>query len=342
MRLTRHRTSADHGGIVRLPPAGVWTWAVVVAALVVVFVVDRATAVAPVQHLYYIPIILASIRYGFRGSAISVVAIVLYHLANPRVITFRYEESDFVQIALFVAVGLTAAKLSNDRRRLHRLAASDDLTGLHNLRSFEAHLRLLMRHAARHALPIALLVLDLDRLKSLNDTHGHLAGAEAVRTVGHAIADHVPRGAVACRYGGDEFVVALPGSDEGGARSVADGLRLAVHAMAPVLAGVAFPEGTLSISVGIACSARIALPAASHHPASRRARLATVKKRRTEPFDSGEDAAGEALFRAADEALYAAKSGGRNRVFVARLDSLAKETLAAATPAIGGKSPGAG
>jgi len=335
MHLTRHRKSADHG-ILTAPAARRWTWPLVIASLLVIFLVDRATALAPVQHLYYIPIILASVRYGFRGSAISAVAIVLYHLANPRVITFRYEESDFVQIALFIAVGLTAAKLSNDRRRLHRLAASDDLTGLHNLRSFEAHLRLLMRHAARHALPIALLVLDLDRLKSLNDTHGHLAGAEAVRTVGHAIGDHLPQGAVACRYGGDEFVVALPGCDEGRARSVADDLRLAVNAMAPVLAGLPFPAGTLSISVGIACSARIALPSTAAHAASRRsAPLAGKTHRAREPFDSGEDAAGEALFRAADEALYAAKSGGRNRVSVAKLDVLAKEeTLArAAIPA---------
>ena len=214
MRLTRHRTSPDRGSIVNASAERAWTWAIVLAALALIFMVDRATAVAPVQHLYYIPIILASVRFGFRGSLVAAAAIVLYHLANPKVITFRYEESDIVQIALFIAVGLTAAKLANDSRRLHKLATTDDLTGLHNLRSFEAHLRMLMRVATRRALPIALLVLDLDRLKSLNDTHGHLAGAEAVRTVGQTIAEHLPAGAVACRYGGDEFVIALPDCDE--------------------------------------------------------------------------------------------------------------------------------
>jgi diguanylate cyclase (GGDEF)-like protein len=305
MRLTGHRTSADPGGVVKTPAGPIWTWAAVIAALALIFMIDRATAAAPVQHLYYIPIILASLRFGFRGSAVSAVAIALYHLANPRVITFRYEESDVVQIALFIAVGLTAAKLANDSRQLHRLATTDDLTGLHNLRSFEAHLRRLVRDAARHALPIALLVLDLDRLKSLNDTHGHLAGAEAVRTVGHTIADTLPPGSIACRYGGDEFVIALPRCEEIRARGLADRLRLAVNNLAPVLAGVPFPTGTLSISVGIACAAEITSPAAS---------------RGVDPFAGGDDAAGEALFRAADRALYAAKSGGRNRVSVARLD----------------------
>ena len=313
-----------------------WTWPVVIASLAVIFLVDRATALAPVQHLYYIPIILASIRYGFTGSSVSAVAIVLYHLANPRVVTFRYEESDFVQIALFVAVGLTAAKLSDDRQRLHRLAVSDDLTGLHNLRSFEAHLRRMMRHSARHALPIALLVLDLDRLKSLNDTHGHLAGAEAVRTVGHTIADHLPDDAVACRYGGDEFVIALPGCDQARARAIADRLRLAVNAMAPVLAGVSFPEGTLSISVGVACSSTAASPPPA--ASARHTWRPSVKASRTaEPFDGADDAAGEALFRAADKALYSAKSGGRNRVFVATSGSPQTEAVLAAsgTPANG-------
>ena len=281
--------------------------------------VDRATAVAPVQHLYYVPIILASVRFGFRGSAVAAAAIVLYHLANPQVITFRYEESDVVQIALFVAVGLTAAKLSNDSRRLHRLATTDDLTGLHNLRSFETHLRMLMM-ASHRASPIALLVLDLDRLKSMNDTHGHLAGAEAVRTVGQTIARHLPGGAVACRYGGDEFVIALPDCEEVRARAIADGLRLAVNSLAPVLAGVPFPAGTLSISVGMACSATTALPATP--PPSLWARFSSSEDSRARASldEWQDDAAGEALFRAADAALYVAKSGGRNRVAVGNVD----------------------
>ena len=79
---------------------------------------------------------------------------------------------------------------------------TDDLTGLHNLRSFEERLRIMVRVARETKTPLSLLVLDLDRLKSLNDVHGHLAGAEAVRTLGEVLAARLPRESTACRYGG--------------------------------------------------------------------------------------------------------------------------------------------
>ena len=270
--------------------------AVVVGLLGLVFALDRATDSAPLQHLYYVPIILAGIWFRRWGLLAAGAAVVLYHLANPHLLSFRYGESDLVQIALFIAVGLVTARLTQDAERLRALATTDDLTGLHNLRSFEAHLASIVRAARLGATPVSLLVLDLDRLKLLNDHYGHLAGAEAVREVGRIIADTVPPAAVACRYGGDEFVIALPRSDESHARQIAGSLREQVHAVAPTLAGIRFPAGSLSISVGVA---------------SRK----FLRDGRRAP--SGEDEAGEALFRAADSALYAAKQSGRNYVSVA-------------------------
>ena len=301
MRLTGSRSAGDSSIVVDESGSRGWTLAAVAAALALVFALDRVSGLAPVQHLYYVPIILASVRFGYRGSATAAIAILLYHFANPRVITFQYTEGDVLQIALFVGIGITAAKLANDRRRLRRLASTDDLTGLHNLRSFEGQLRTLLRRAVVCQLPLTLLVLDVDRLKSLNDTHGHLAGAEAVRTIGHLIAGRLEAGGVACRYGGDEFVIAIPDCDEQQGRAFADQLRTDVNTSAPVLAGVPFPAGTLSISVGIASTANHAIPEA--------------ELSRGDP--AHDDAAGEALFRAADAALYAAKAGGRNRVAVA-------------------------
>ena len=74
--------------------------------LLLVFALDRATGATPVQHLYYLPIIFAGLRFGMPGGFVSAVsAIVLYHVANPHLLTFRYEESDLVQIVLFLAVG---------------------------------------------------------------------------------------------------------------------------------------------------------------------------------------------------------------------------------------------
>jgi diguanylate cyclase (GGDEF)-like protein len=268
---------------------------VAIGALTVIFYLDWATGSAPVQHLYYLPIIFAGVRFRMRGGvAAAVTAIVLYHLANPYLLTFRYRESDLVQVALFIVVGMITAKLTHDAGRLHALAMTDDLTGLHNLRSFETQLVALVRASRQTRAPLGLLVLDVDRLKSLNDKHGHLTGAEAVRTVGYVIAERIPGDAVACRYGGDEFVVAIPACPEARAREVADDLRRAVNATAPVLAAVPFPAATLSISVGLACRAFD----------------------RTGPSASDEDVA-EALFRAADAALYLAKESGRNRIGVA-------------------------
>jgi diguanylate cyclase (GGDEF)-like protein len=206
-------------------------------------------------------------------------------------LVFEYQHWDVLQVATFVAVGLTTAMLTDDRRRLRLLATTDDLTGLHNLRSFEERLAAMIRERREARTPLALLVIDVDRLKSLNDTYGHLAGADAVRTVGHVIRAVEPSESVACRYGGDEFVLALPGS-AAAAHHLAREIARAVYATAPVLAGLAFPVRTLSVSVGVSCST----------------------------FDEGtrhrrsETQLGEELFRAADAALYRAKAQGRNRV----------------------------
>jgi diguanylate cyclase (GGDEF)-like protein len=273
---------------------GLWR-ILVIPALLLVFELDRRTGSAPVQHLYYLPIILAALSFRTAGGlAASLASIVFYHLANPHLFTARYEESDIVQMTLFVVVGLVTARLKRDADRLHALAMTDDLTGLHNLRSFEARLADLLRRSRAASEPLSLLVLDVDHLKTLNDAHGHLTGAEAVRTVGQVLARRLPPGAIASRYGGDEFVVALPAAAEPEARAIADDLRRAVIAEAPILAGQSFPAATLTISIGLACVGPGDGPGAGDNL----------------------DAAGVALFRAADRGLYRAKAEGRNRICV--------------------------
>ena len=284
---------------IRAQPSSTWVSALVIGTLLFVFGLDRATGSAPVQHLYYLPIILAGFRFGMPGGVIAgFSAIVLYHAANPHLLTFKYEESDLVQILLFVAVGVMTAKLTRDADRLRRLALTDDLTGLHNLRSFETQLTTMTRVSREKQIPLTLLVLDVDRLKLLNDQYGHLAGAEAVRTVGHVIAQRLPPGGVACRYGGDEFAIALPRCSRFQVRQVADDLCRAVHDTAPVLSGRGFPAGTLSISVGASCAPFNPNPTSGD-------------------WSSRDVQVGEALFRSADAALYRAKAGGRNRICVA-------------------------
>ena len=276
-----------------------WVVAIVTVTMLAVFALDRSTGAAPVQHLYYLPVILAGFRFQMRGGVIAGLStIVLYHLANPHLLTIRYGESDLLQIALFLAVGVISARMSRDAKRLQMLAATDDLTGLHNLRSFEGHLARMVRAARERQTRLALLVLDVDRLKALNDRYGHVTGAEAVRTVGHLIAERLPPEAVACRYGGDEFVIAAPLGGLPGGQQLAEDLRRTVLNCAPVLAGRAFDAGTLSISVGVASAVFDSAGGPDDRP--RRDR---------------ED--GEALFSEADAALYRAKANGRNQVAVA-------------------------
>lgn len=297
MRLTGPRFSSRFSLAEHPRGSRLWAFVALAVALLIIFALDTLTDAAPVQHLYYLPIVYAAIRFGGRGGlSTAIVAIALYHVANPHVWTLRAEEPDLFQMIVFVAVGLVAARLASDSRRLHRLAMTDDLTGLHNLRSFEIRLRTMIVAAASTAMPLSLLVLDVDRLKSLNDVHGHLVGAEAVRAVGDVLARRLPPDSTACRYGGDEFVIALPRSGGPEAARIAEQLCQSVHDLAPRLAHVAFPAGTLSISVGVASR--------TFGPSSLRGE-----------FDV--DVAGEALFRAADAALYDAKRGGRNRISVA-------------------------
>jgi diguanylate cyclase (GGDEF)-like protein len=271
----------------------------VIVLLGVIHWVDARTGSAPFQHLYYIPIVLAAITVPPYGGVVAAgAAVVLYHVGNPRLLTFMYAEADIVQIALFLAIGIVTAKLADDARRLRRMSETDDLTGLYNLRGFERRLADAVAAARRLDGPLAMLVLDVDKLKSLNDTHGHHTGADAVRLVGTVIGQCLPDGAFGCRFGGDEFVVALPGSSAEAGSRVATDIREAVSRTAPTLAGVTFPARTLSVSVGVACLAHAGAAGSVS--------------------GNGVDT-GEALFHAADEALYAAKAAGRNQVSVSSL-----------------------
>ena len=297
MRITR--SSFAHGSVSsrldRIPTH--WSYLFLTLSLGAIYFLDRWTVSAPVQHLYYIPLVLSALRLGRKVSLVACLcAILLYHLANPRLQTFGHNEADIVQICIFIGVSLVTSKLASDSRRLRELAATDDLTGLRNLRGFEAHLERLIEDASKTRGTLAMMVLDLDRLKRLNDTYGHLAGADAVRATGRIIAEWIPASATACRYGGDEFAIALPASIEQ-ASELAGQLRDAVRATAPVLAGRPMPAGTITISIGVAFHA--------FTPGAANAETAMLD--------------GEALFRAADEALYRAKDNGRDQAAVSAL-----------------------
>lgn len=160
------------------------------------------------------------------------------------------------------------------------MLSTDSLTGLLAYRRFQASLEDALRTAKAKGTPLGLLVLDLDGLKSINDTHGHAMGAFTIGRVGRLLAEVLGTRGVATRFGGDEFIAYLPGMDKAAARLVAEEFRARVAAEKFTREKV-----TVAVTVSIGCAA---FPE----------RAVESKK----------------LFEAADRELYRAKARGKNQV----------------------------
>src|SRR5476649_1587632 len=105
------------------------------------------------------------------------------------------------------------------------MAITDELTGLHNRRFMSHHLDSLIKSAKRHKKPLSFAIIDIDFFKSVNDTHRHDIGDEVLREVGRRVAGNVRESDLACRYGGEEFVVILPDTAVEFASSIAERRR---------------------------------------------------------------------------------------------------------------------
>ncbi|MBI5137574.1 MAG: diguanylate cyclase [Nitrospirae bacterium] len=170
-------------------------------------------------------------------------------------------------------------------RELERLAITDGLTQLHNRAHLDARLREECARANRHGIALALMILDIDHFKSVNDTHGHQAGDACLSALARAILAIVRTSDIAARYGGEEFAIVMPHTDADGALTLAERLRAAAEGLEVPVDGGATIRRTLSIGVA-----------------------------QLDPFGRMTP---EDLIRAADQALYAAKEAGRNRVMLA-------------------------
>jgi diguanylate cyclase (GGDEF)-like protein len=174
---------------------------------------------------------------------------------------------------------LAQQQLSALNHELEKLAHTDALTGLANRRRLLARLEEEWARGTRHARPLSLLLIDLDRFKLVNDTYGHLVGDRVLATAGHALATLVRPTDLPARYGGEELALLLPETDQAGACEAARRVRRALGEL--LHADDAGGRFKVTASVGVATAL------------------------------GGELAPGELLSRA-DGALYHAKASGRD------------------------------
>jgi diguanylate cyclase (GGDEF)-like protein len=189
-----------------------------------------------------------------------------------------------IQIAGAIHVTRLAAELEQANRKLQQLSMSDGLTGVANRRCFDLRLAQEWERHARERSSLALLLLDVDSFKPLNDVLGHLQGDEILREIARLCAEAVAReDALLARYGGEEFALLLPATDLRRARRIAERLRRHVAAQA-----ISHPASEVAPHVTISVGASAVVPRA--------------------PLGA------DALVATADRALYAAKARGRDRV----------------------------
>jgi two-component system cell cycle response regulator len=174
------------------------------------------------------------------------------------------------------------ARLRDNVQMSMELALTDPLTGLYNRRYMESHVTTLVDQALARGKPLALLVIDIDYFKAVNDVHGHDAGDAVLREFATRLKKSIRGIDLACRYGGEEFVIVMPETDMAVAAIVAERIRRRI-ASEPFVIRDGATALDVTISIGIAAL-------------------------------SGVEDSAALILKRADQALYRAKRDGRNRV----------------------------
>ena len=210
---------------------------------------------------------------------------------------YRTQDLNLLEIfADYIAISIQNVL---DGRQAQEIAKRDNLTGLYNDRYLHIALSRSIARCRREDSDLALLFLDLDFFKRVNDTHGHLAGSQVLREVGQLLREVAPfRRSIPARYGGDEFVIAVPELD------LDDGIALAERIRTQIVENV-FMEKTGEIQpdplhlTGLTCSVGVA------------------SLRRHLTNEDSVEKCKSTLLRLADAAMYVAKETGRNRTAIA-------------------------
>ncbi len=187
----------------------------------------------------------------------------------------------FLLVFFNLLAGRIARRIENDEQKLKQLATHDELTGLYNHRIFYALLKKEIDRSIRYNRPIALLMIDIDHFKRVNDEYGHQAGDMILRELGSLLQQQARVTDSVCRYGGEELMIIIPECDEKKAIMTAERIREKVE----VQAFSALEDRSINITVSIGV-------------------ISCLAQNKTEKM----------LVSRVDSALYAAKNGGRNRV----------------------------
>jgi len=256
---------------------------------------------SPLEDLYVLVIIVSALTLGKLATLLEMALITACYiwLGHPQetdnLLSLPFGVKLLAQISPMLLVAYITTMLSADIRRAYGhtyghmklLSETDELTGVLNSRGFTIAAEEVFRQSERYARPFSIMMIDSDSLKTVNDTLGHDAGDRLLRLAVQCIQNELRKSPVrqpdvVARYGGDEFLVLLPETPGSGAVGVAERIRKSVESSPIAARGQTM---TATVSIGIACY----------------------------PVHGGDL---ETVLEKADQAMYASKSGGKNRTTV--------------------------
>jgi diguanylate cyclase (GGDEF)-like protein len=252
--------------------------------------VEYAVLIKPVTFLILVAVVfmialgVICLLAGSRPARFYVVAwgaflagSVVFLMKNFGLVPHTFMSQHAWQVGALLEMILLSMTLSSRMNELKHQSRTDPLKMKGNRRLFDDRLPIEFSQARNANRPLSLLVLDIDNFKTYNDRLGHTLGDEAIKMVGGALRRYARKPVLACRYGGDEFCVILPGTGTDTAAAIAERLRASIEASAS-------DERGITVSIGYAS------------------------------LSGGQFPSADKLFDAADAALYNAKQAGRNRV----------------------------